>query len=79
MIDILEQVRNCVGSAFRVDPAQINEQDSQDTIKDWDSVGQIQLILELESQFGLNFSLDEIVSIRSIGDIVRLIAAKRGV
>ncbi len=72
--EILQQVCDCVGRCFQVDPACLGENTSQDTIVEWDSVGQVQLILELESAFDVSFSLDEIVEIRSVADIVQILA-----
>ena len=72
--EMVQQVCECVGQCFRVDPAGLDENSSQDTIAEWDSVGQVQLILELESTFGVSFSLEDIVEIRSIGDICKQLA-----
>lgn len=72
-----DQVCACIGATFRINPASLTAHDSQDSIAEWDSVGQIQLVLELESVFGISFSLEEILELRSIGDIVKLVESKR--
>ena len=77
MSETLASVCTCVASVFQVAPDAIDVHDSQDTIADWDSAGQIQLVLELEACFGVSFSLEEILQIRSVGDIVQLVDGKQ--
>jgi acyl carrier protein len=71
--DTQAKIFDCVARSFHVQADKLSESDSQDTIQEWDSVGQVNLILELESAFGISFSLDEILEIRSIADIIRLV------
>jgi acyl carrier protein len=42
----------------------------------WDSLKHMELIAELERQFDLQFSFDEIVAMRSVGDIKRVLSNK---
>ncbi len=49
------------------------------TMKDldvWDSLKHMEVIATLEQQFELQFSFDEIVSMRSVGDIKRVLSSK---
>ena len=49
------------------------------TMKDldvWDSLKHMEVIASLEQQFELQFSFDEIVSMRSVGDIKRVLSNK---
>lgn len=42
----------------------------------WDSLKHMELISELERQFDLQLSFDEIVSMRSVADIKRVLSSK---
>jgi len=42
----------------------------------WDSLKHMELIATLEQRFELQFSFDEIVSMRSVGDIKRVLSSK---
>ena len=42
----------------------------------WDSLKHMEVIASLEQQFELQFSFDEIVSMRSVGDIKRVLSGK---
>jgi acyl carrier protein len=49
----------------------ISESDSAETVKSWDSVRHLNLILAIEERFGLTFEIDEIpemVSVRAIAE-----------
>ena len=49
------------------------------TMKDldvWDSLKHMEVIAALEQQFELQFSFDEIVTMRSVGDIKRVLSSK---
>lgn len=39
----------------------------------WDSLGHIQLILALEKEFGVKFSSEEVINIRTVADIAAIL------
>ena len=43
----------------------------------WDSMAHIALVVEAECRFGITFRTTEIEALRRVGDLVRLIEAKR--
>ena len=45
-------------------------------VPDWDSFKQIEIIIAVESQFGIKFRTREMDSLNNVGDLVRLIADK---
>jgi acyl carrier protein len=45
-------------------------------IEDWDSLAQINLIVAIEKDFKLKFSLIEMNGLENVGDMLRLIEAK---
>lgn len=44
----------------------------------WDSMAHIALVVEVECRFGVTFHAAEIEALHRVGDLVRLIEAKRG-
>jgi len=42
----------------------------------WDSFKQIEIIISTEERFGMKFSTKEIDSLRCVGDLVAVVAAK---
>jgi acyl carrier protein len=49
---------------------------SAQDVPDWDSFKQIEIIIAVESQFGIKFGTREMDSLTNVGDLARLIASK---
>ena len=49
---------------------------SQQTCEKWDSMGQLNLVVELESEFNVSLEPEEIIEMKSYDDIVKLIKTK---
>jgi acyl carrier protein len=58
---------------------ELNEVDktcSQKTCNKWDSMGQLNLVVELESEFGISLEPEEIGEMKSFNDIIRILKKK---
>lgn len=69
MDDIGGRLRQVMSSVFGIDVSQLNADASSTTIAEWDSVRHLQLMLAVEEEFGLQFEVDELVSLRSLESI----------
>ena len=49
---------------------------SQETCEKWDSLGQLNLVVELEDAFGISLEPEEIAVMQSFQDIIRILKAK---
>lgn len=54
----------------------IDETCSQGTCENWYSMGQLNLVVELESEFGVTLEPEEIGEMKSYTDIINLLKAK---
>ncbi len=61
---------------FEVPLDSLSEETTQDSIENWDSLGMVNLIAEVEAAFGVKFALLEIAEFRTIGIIKDTLAAK---
>lgn len=52
-----------------------DEMTSED-VEDWDSLTHINLINDIESEFNITFTTDEIVKAKNVGEFVSMIGAK---
>jgi acyl carrier protein len=52
---------------------QITPAVSREDVPRWDSLQHLALVAEIEQQFGISLSLDEMVEIRSVGDICNVL------
>lgn len=49
---------------------------SQTTCEKWDSMGQLNLVVELESEFDVNLEPEEIGEMKCYDDIIRILKGK---
>ena len=68
ILDILRRV-------FKDDS--LDETCSQKTCKAWDSMNQLNLVIELEMEFDITLEPEEIGEMTSYGDVVRLVLGKK--
>ncbi len=55
----------------------LTETTTADEVPGWDSMAHIAVIVETECRFGITFAATEIDALRRVGDLARLIEAKR--
>ncbi|MGH9437108.1 MAG: acyl carrier protein [Terriglobia bacterium] len=72
----LEQVLQIASDTFNVPLESLTSQASPETIENWDSLQHLNLVLDLESRFGLHFSPEEIDQMRNVAAISSLIDRK---
>jgi acyl carrier protein len=65
-----------VAGVLEVEPEQIVDDASQDTLASWTSMRHIELVVTLQEAYRLSFSYDEINGLRTIGDLRGALAAK---
>ena len=60
---------NIISRVMSVPVSQINDQSSPETIERWDSFNGLVLVDELEAEFQIKFTLDEVLDVKNVGDI----------
>lgn len=56
--------------------ADISVESSQETVAEWDSMNQLSIAFEIESEFGVSLEPEEIALMKSVKDIVALLEKK---
>ena len=69
-----EKVLEIVRNVLEDDNVDVNT--SQANNAKWDSMAQLNLMVELESEFGLSLEPEEISSIKSVKDIIEIVNNK---
>lgn len=77
MNPLLSRIQQIAADLFQVPVAKISAESSPETIPSWDSVQQLNLILAVEQEFGVQFDPDELDQIHNIGDIVNRLETKK--
>ena len=70
-----EKVLEILKNLFELDT--VDETCSQTTCEKWDSMGQLNLVVELESEFDVTLEPEEIGEMKCFEDIVRIIGGKQ--
>jgi len=60
---------NIIARIMSVPVSQIKDQSSPETIERWDSFNGLVLVDELESEFNIKFTLEEILDVKTVSDI----------
>ncbi len=68
-----EKVLEILKNVFELDS--LDASCSQETCEKWDSMGQLNLVVELEDAFDVSLEPEQIAEMKSVQDIVRIISA----
>ncbi len=74
--EIMNEVTRIFKDVFDDDELVISESTSAENIEDWDSLGQINLLIAMEKKFTIKFDIREVTSIQNVGDMINLIERK---
>lgn len=54
----------------------LSETTTADDIEDWDSLEHINLIVAVEKKFNMKFNMNEVTSMKNVGEMVNIIAER---
>jgi acyl carrier protein len=74
--DILQRLTAIFREIFMDDTLELTPETTADNIPGWDSIKYVEIILEVESTFGIKMKTREIDRLKNIGDFLYLIKAK---
>lgn len=66
-----------VSKVFSIDESMVNDEMSSKDIEDWDSMNYLLLISELESEYSVTFTMDEVMNAKTLGDIHAIVDARK--
>lgn len=65
-----------VAGLLKIDDDQLKEESTAVTIPEWDSLSHWLIIGELEEKYGVEFTMDEAIEFKNLGDIYNTIQKK---
>lgn len=71
------RIKEIMSKVFNVAIEDINEQSSRETIENWDSLNQLNLVVELEEEFGIELTPEEIGEMNNFEYILGILETKR--
>ena len=61
---------------FYNDRIVISDEMTANDVEEWDSLAHINLIMEIEAEYNLKFTVDDIVGLKNVGEMIQLIERK---
>lgn len=68
-----DRLKEIFAKVFLIDEDEINDKLSRKDVEEWDSMGHLMLISEIESAFGVFIGDEDITKIRTIADIKKVL------
>jgi acyl carrier protein len=72
----VDLVRRAASGTLQLGPDELTTASGPDTHSEWDSVAHLQILLEIEHQSGMRFTLNEMTSAKSILTIAEVLWSK---
>lgn len=75
---LVDEIKQLVADTFGIDAGSVTEETGPDTVEAWESMSHLNLMLSLESRFGISIEPDEIPTLVSVRAIAEKVHAARG-
>lgn len=76
MTDILAQLQPLFREVLDQPQLNITRQSQASSVEGWDSLAHMNLLVAIEQEFGVSFTLAELEEMKSVGDMVDMIEKK---
>lgn len=73
---LTDRVVRIVEMVYSAPPGTVDALSSKDTVEQWDSLGHLGLMLEIEQEFAVQLGPDDMERMTSIATIVEVLAAR---
>lgn len=69
----MNDLKKVLSEVLNVNESEINRDSSPENISSWDSFNGLILVSELESNFNVKFTTEEIYSVKKVADIIKIL------
>ena len=66
-------VEEIIAEVIDVDRSQVTDDATRETLPSWDSLSHLQIIAEIESEFGIKIPFEDVSKIHTVADFSRYI------
>ena len=73
----MKTFNSIVAEIFSIDEKKIHDELSSKDVPDWDSLNYLLFIAELEKEFNMTFSMNEVMNAQTLGDIRKLVELRK--
>ena len=68
-----KRLEKVIREVFPIEEETIDENWTSDDIPDWDSVGHLNLIMEIEKAFDIKIEIEEMFEVEKLGDLIPIL------
>ncbi len=65
----MKKLKEILADVLEIDEASITDETAPDNVDTWDSMNGLVLVTELETKFNIKFKMEEVTSVKCVGDI----------
>ena len=73
---IYERLNNVFRDVFDDDSICVKPETTSNDIEDWDSLEHINLVVAVEQEFGMKFNMNEVTTMKNVGEMVEIIMTR---
>ncbi len=77
-MEIERRICQVIADVFNLSSEKIDEDSSNESVEEWDSLGQLQVIMAIEKEFNIRFKAAELSELTSIKKLVQRVKALVG-
>ncbi len=74
--EIYERLNNVFRDVFDDESIVVKPETTSNDIEDWDSLEHINLIVAVEQEFGMKFNMNEVTTMKNVGEMVEIIISR---
>ena len=74
--NLQNRLNELIAAVFSVDVSDIRDDRGPHDIQAWDSLGQLNLILQVENEFEVTFDIEDVFGFFTVGDVYRSLLNK---
>ena len=74
--EVFERLNKVFRDVFDDDDITVTETSTSADIDDWDSLEHINLVAAVEQEFGMKFTMGQVVTMKNVGEMVDIILQK---
>ncbi len=71
--EIYERLNTVFREVFDDDTIEVGPETTSDDIEDWDSLEHINLVAAVEQEFGIKFTMAQVMGMKDVGEMVGII------
>lgn len=75
-MDVRSKLGDVLKRFFERDDLELKDETTAQDVEGWDSLAHIGLIMEIEEEFGLRFTVDDIVDLKNVGEMIAMLEKK---